>query len=68
MVMMMNDGDDTTALNPGSLSGEATAAVALSGDMALGGVKLFAAGSMVTEDGDLPFANTSTDFKKTKQL
>ena len=34
--------------------------------MTFGGVKLFAAGAYVGEDGDLPVANTSTGFKKTK--
>ena len=62
---MANDGDATTAL-AGGLSGEATTAAALSGDMTFGGVKLFAAGAYVGEDGDLPVANTATGFKKTK--
>jgi len=42
-----------------------TSAFALSGAGKVGGVKLFAAASMVSE-GDLPVANTATGFKKTK--
>ena len=42
-----------------------TSAFALSGAGKVGGVKLFAAASMVSS-GDLPVANTATNFKKTK--
>ena len=47
-------------------AGEATIAAAASAGAKLGGVSLFGAASMVTEDGLLPVANTSTGFKKTK--
>jgi len=50
--------------NDGTASKD-TSAFALSAGGKVGGVKLFAAGSMVSS-GDLPVANTATGFKKTK--
>jgi imipenem/basic amino acid-specific outer membrane pore len=43
-----------------------TMGYALSAGMAVGGVKLMAAASMIGEDGVLPLANVGTGFKKTK--
>ena len=53
---MSNDGEGSEATTGGALSADATFA----------GVKLFGAGSYVARKGDLPIANTSTGFKKTK--
>jgi len=50
--------------NDGTASKD-TSAFALSAAGKVGGVKLFAAASMVSS-GDLPVANTATSFKKTK--
>ena len=50
---------------PSADAAESTTGFAASAGMAVGGVKLFAAGSMVGE-GTLPLGNVATNFKKTK--
>lgn len=51
---------------PAASGADDTTALALSGAMKVGGIKLFAAASNVSDDGVLAVANTATGFKKTK--
>ena len=57
-----HDGDENAVAN---VTGDATSAFALSADTKVSEVTLFAAASTVSE-GDLPVANTATNFKKSK--
>ncbi len=54
------------SMMPKADSADDTTAFALSAGMKVGKIKLFAAASMVGEDGSLRVANTATGFKKTK--
>ena len=54
------------SMMPAATGADDTLALALSAGMDLSGVKLFAAGSMIDEDGALAVGNVATGFKKTK--
>ena len=54
------------SMMPAACGEDNTLGFALSGAMKMDGIKLFAAASMVGEDGTLALANTATGFKKTK--
>ena len=54
------------SMMPAADGADDTTALALSAATAVSGVKLFAAASMISDDGVLSVANTSTNFKKTK--